>query len=532
MNQNHGGHSEESNNKEFHQGFNRAAEVKGEPPRPLTREIPPGEEFPIEALGDCIGDAVMAIHRCIQAPLAICAQSILGAIALVIQAFANILLPIGEGILRPLGLYLIAIALSGDRKTSTDGLALGAVRAHEIELRATYGEALQSYACDLAAWKQQTKQILNNKDYPGRDTKRDELEKLGEAPEAPWFPMRTCNEPTYEGLVRLFDEGWPSLGLFSDEASQFVGSFAMNQDNRLKSAGALSDLWDGKSIRRARAADGPKILPGRRLSLHLMMQPLVAQKLFGDPLLRDQGLHSRLLTVMPPSLQGTRLSSKESAADNFSSLSSFSIKMADLLRRDLPIEAAKQKPGEQPPSEKKYAGKELLPRSLPFSDEAKQLWVEYTDHVEAQLGPDGEFEVIRGLANKLPEHAARLAGVLALFDAIEAKELSADYYAKGIKLADYYAKEAIRIYHISQVNSELALAQKLLDWLKRSWKSEPEDHISLPDIYTFAPVVAIRDKEAALKMALILQDHGHLEKLDGPVVVNGENRREVWRIIK
>jgi hypothetical protein len=234
---------------------------------------------------------------------------------------------------------------------------------------------------------------------------------------------------------------------------------------------------------------------------------------------------------MPPSLQGTRLSNKESADDDFSSLSSFSIKMASILRRDLPIEAAKQKQGEQPPAKKKYVGKELLPRSLPFSEGAKELWVKYKDHVEAQLGPDGEFEVIRGLANKLPEHAARIAGILTLFDEIETKELPADYYAKGIKLADYYAKEAIRIYHISQVNSELALAQKLLDWLKRSWKSEPEHHISLPDIYTYAPVVAIRDKEVALKMALILHDHGHLEKIDGPVVVNGGNRREVWRIL-
>ncbi len=37
--------------------FNEAAEVKAEPPRPLTRELPPADPFPVEALGDVLGSA-------------------------------------------------------------------------------------------------------------------------------------------------------------------------------------------------------------------------------------------------------------------------------------------------------------------------------------------------------------------------------------------------------------------------------------------------------------------------------------------
>jgi hypothetical protein len=57
---------------------------------------------------------------------------------------------------------------------------------------------------------------------------------------------------------------------------------------------------------------------------------------------------------------------------------------------------------------------ELEPRWLPLSPEARVLWVGFADHVEASVGSGGDMEAIRGLANKLPEHAARLAAVLAL----------------------------------------------------------------------------------------------------------------------
>jgi hypothetical protein len=38
------------------------------------------------------------------------------------------------------------------------------------------------------------------------------------------------------------------------------------------------------------------------------------------------------------------------------------------------------------------------------------------DHAGVTIGPNGALEPVRGLANKLPEHAARLAAILALVD--------------------------------------------------------------------------------------------------------------------
>jgi hypothetical protein len=81
----------------------------------------------------------------------------------------------------------------------------------------------------------------------------------------------------------------------------------MSQDNRLKTAASLSALWDGGPIRRVRAGDGVTILRGRRFAFHIMIQPGAAISFLYDPMLRDQGLLSRVLVAAPASLAGTRI---------------------------------------------------------------------------------------------------------------------------------------------------------------------------------------------------------------------------------
>ena len=78
----------------------------------------------MEALGD-LQAAVEAIHEHTHAPLAICAQSVLGGLSLVLQGHADIRLPTGSK--RPLSLFLITIAESGARKSAVDGHALKSI---------------------------------------------------------------------------------------------------------------------------------------------------------------------------------------------------------------------------------------------------------------------------------------------------------------------------------------------------------------------------------------------------------------------
>lgn len=92
-------------------------------------------------------------------------------------------------------------------------------------------------------------------------------------------------------------KNWPyanaALGVFTAEGGMFTAGHGMNDDNRLKTAAMLSELWDGKPIKRVRALDGVTILPGRRLALHVMIQPDAAAGFLCNETLRDQGLLSR-----------------------------------------------------------------------------------------------------------------------------------------------------------------------------------------------------------------------------------------------
>ena len=143
------------------------------------------------------------------------------------------------------------------------------------------------------------------------------------------------------------------------------------------------------------------------------------------------------------------------------------------------------------------------------------------------MGSGGSLETIRGFANKLPEHAARLAGVLAIVADPGRAEINSAQIDAGIKLAQHYALEALRLFDASSARPEILRAEQLLDWLM-NWDGEL---ISAPDVYQFGPS-AIRDAKAAHEAIHLLEEHGCLEPVSGGAVLNGIRRGEVWRIIR
>jgi hypothetical protein len=132
------------------------------------------------------------------------------------------------------------------------------------------------------------------------------------------------------------------------------------------------------------------------------------------------------------------------------------------------------------------------------------------------------------LANKLPEHAARLAAVVTLVSDIHAAEIGTYQMQAGIALAEHYTGEALRLFGASRVNADLRVAQRLVDWLLHKW-GEPA--ISLPDIYQRS-LNAIGDQATARKIVDILVDHGWLVKIPEGAIVAGQRRRDAWRIVR
>jgi hypothetical protein len=171
----------------------------------------------------------------------------------------------------------------------------------------------------------------------------------------------------------------------------------------------------------------------------------------------------------------------------------------------------------------------LSPKTLRLDAAATEMLIAYHNDVDAQLVPGGDWHPIKGLARKAPEHAARLAAAIAYFDNQDVQEIGADYMKAGIVLMDFYLAEAVRIREGMAINEDLSMAEDLRQWLLNVWK-EPNDLVSLPDIYQLGPY-SIREKETAQKMVKILVDHGWLEPQES-CMVNDNPRRDVWRIIR
>lgn len=481
-----------------------------ERPLPLVRQVQPATIFPVEALGPILGNAAVAIHEHVQSPLAMCGQAVLAAATLVVQGHADVELTTGQ--IKPLSNFFLTVAASGERKTATDQRALAPVRKHEEFLAEKYKAERLAYQNDHAAWEAARKRAISS-NKGNRAAIRDALNKLGPEPAAPPLPLLTCPDPTFEGLTLALQQGQPSMGVFSSEGGQFVGGHAMSEENKLASAAAFSSCWDGEPIKRVRAKDGVTILPGRRLAMHLMVQPDVANMLLSDQLLVDQGMLSRYLVTAPDSSAGRRFH-KEASPESRTRLLRYEQQMYSMLQRPLPL--ADGKPYE------------VTPRVLRLTDDARTMLINFADRVEEQLGPDGELKPISGLANKLPEHAARLAAVLTIFNDPDAKEIALEAIENGIKLARHYADEALRLFEGAKMDAKLRQAARLLEWLQHSWK---EPVVSLPDIYQRGPNF-IGNRKTALELVAILETHDWLHKIPGGTVVSGEHRRQVWRIAR
>lgn len=423
-----------------------AEEPTGGQPIPIRPVVPEPGAYPLDALSPRLQAAARAIMAKVQLPPAIAAQSVLAVAALSVQAYTDVQLPTGERV--PTSLFLITVAASGDRKSSADKLALRPVRTREHELHMEYMRAQADFLADQAAYTAARKKAVTGK--RGRNEIKAAIEACGEEPTPPPQPLLVCDEPTVQGMQRLYAEAMPSLGLFSDEGGQWLGGYAMSDENRGQTGAALSKLWDGAAIKRVRGTDGVTILHGRRLSAHLMIQHRSAKRLFGDVELRDQGLLSRLLICQPTSMRGERMW-RDAGADADGDLEKYEHRVLGLLRSPLPMDPVTR---------------ELRPSVMKLSDAAKAIYVAFHDAVEAELKKGGAFEAISGFAAKLPEHSVRIAAVMAYFEDRRTTEITDTALAAGINIAKYHADEALRLLGIGSADEDTERAAELIEWIR------------------------------------------------------------------
>ena len=494
------------------------APIAKEGPRPLYRDLPPPGVFPMDAMGQVLGDAAKAIAAVIQCPDEAAANSVLAVTSLAAQGRANVILPIGPGKPSPLSLFLLTVLDSGERKSSADNMALKPVRDFERELAEAEAGERQSHAVKLAAHDAKAKQ-LTAKMKADRPALEAALHELGQAPLAPLLSvLAPSSDQTMEGLFRIYQQGRPSLALLCDDAASFLGGHSLKAEQKQSTTANLCRAWDGSKLERIRGGDGVTVLYDRRLACHLMVQPGVAAGFLSDSQFSDQGLLARFLISAPMGKAGTRLRDdrayQAAAIHTARDMEAYNVAVCRLLRQPI-----RWKNENDRTLGVELAGLELTPT-------ARALYVEFCNAIERELAPAGSLAMVRAFASKLPENAARIAGALTLIDTPEAGAISAGVLGDAIRLAQYYLEEAKRLTAAGAIDPELRNAETLRQWLLE----RPGDLIGIRTIYQLGPN-AIRHAAKARSAMAVLEAHGWAIPKPG-AMIDGAPCKEAWEIVR
>lgn len=477
-------------------------------PEPLRRPLPPPEPYPTEELGPILAPACASLRRVIQASDAVCGASLLAAASLAAQGLVDVH---HDGRVHPLSLWCLTVAESGERKSAVDSEAMRPARDYERVLAADYIAACDAHAIELEAWNAQRDIAKGEARKHKGAGLSDALRAHGPEPLPPLRPVVIAADFTAEGLAKLLAAGRPSIGAFTDEAALVFGGHGMTKESVARTAGTLCKLWDNGTLDRIRAGDGPVKLWGRRLSLHLMAQPVIAERALSDDVLAGQGFLARCLLAWPHSTAGTRPYRSENLRDD-ASLNRYAARMAELLALALPLAGDSRN--------------ELAPRALPLSPDAFTAWRGLHDAVETGMAIGGRFANVKPWASKTPEQCLRIAGVLTVLENPNAQSIDAATLERAADLALWHLHEAVRLAGTAELSPEVRDAEALLTWCH----STERRLLHSGDALRLGPA-RIRESATFRHAMSELERAGWAHPMEGGATLEGRHRRHVWRIV-
>lgn len=451
--------------------------------------------------------AVLEVFDFVKAPIPLIATSALSAISLATQAFIDV--QRADKLSGSSSLYLLAIAESGERKSTCDGFFIKEIREHETREREAAKPLIKAFKTEFAAWEAKRSGLKEQIKALAKENKPSEeqvqaLHDLDKAePMPPRVPRFIYSDTTPEALIYSLAKSYPSGGVVSSEAGSVFGGHGMSADSVMRNLATLNQLWDGATLAVERRSSESFIVRGARLTMGLQVQEATIRAFFANTkgLARGTGFLARFLVSFPPSTQGMRLFTE--APKNWPALSAFNDRMKWILSHPIPLDDDGA----------------LAPTMLTLTPDAKAAWVAFHDVVELELSNGGELYDVRDVASKIADNAARLAALFYAFNGgIGQIDLTA--MQSAIRITAWHLNEARRFFGELSMPPELANPARLELWMLDYCMRENTDRVPTRQIQQFGPS-GLRDKEVVKKAVSELKELGRARFLqDG-------KRREV-----
>lgn len=457
--------------------------------------------YPIDALPPGIRTAVQEVTDFVQCPISLSACSALAVLSLVAQGLANVRR--AEKLIGPISLYLLAIADSGERKTTADHYFSSPIREWEDQKARDMQTDVIKYEASIKAWNAKIDGITteikrHSKSRKPTEKLEIEMERLeNEKPHPPRIPRLLYGDSTPEALAWALSNGWHSGGLLSSEAGIIFGSHGMSGESRMRSLALFNVLWDGGTLKVDRRTNGSFSLQGARLTMGLAVQSDTIHCFIetSKGLARNIGFLARFLITCPKSTQGERFF--KNAPDNWWHLSSFHNRIEDLLNIPLQLNEAG----------------EIDPMLLDLSPDAKITWIAFHDDIENKLKPGGDMADARDVASKAADIAARLAALFHIYENGLTGTIGDDHIQSSTKIVGWHLNESRRFLNEITLPVSLLNASKLNNWLVDYCNRNSTNVISTRDLQRLGPN-SLRNKDVLEKAIEILVEAERIRHID------------------
>lgn len=428
-------------------------------------------QFPIGVLPYKIKLIVEKVSNKIQVPRELAFNSLLSAISL--ASHKRLVVNNQFGGTYPVSIYSIAIADSGERKSSVDKLMFLPFIERDRKIQQSFEQAYADFILESKLWgtkeKVITKKLIKNiQDNKSTFAEEEQLKELNASkPKEPIMDAFIHNNITPASLLTKLAGQSKSTGLICDEGELILSKAVTSEIS------TFNLLWDDSNlIKVERKTSDSFEIQNARLTFNAMVQTAVfdefKNKKSGKA--RTSGFLARCLPTLidySNSKVGSR-SMDNTNQDSDPVITAYYEIINDILDEQLD---------------------DLDDLVMQISENALIIFKIFSDKVEQESSVHGRFFEIKDFISKIANNCLRIA---TLFQYFQSKNiLVIDYHnmESAIKICEWYIYQALKIYTSDAVQMKTPEnAQRLYLWLQSKFiYNSPSTSISRNEILQFGP---------------------------------------------
>lgn len=405
-------------------------------------------DIPASLLPGWVGDMAKSVSDSTQTPEAMASMLVLSILATCLQRQFEVA-PYGEDddYTEPLALWVLVAMQSGSRKTAVINALTGPLlRWEKLERDRRRRDIAQVSAARAVAKKRIEKLVKDAANADSDDARarlREEIAQEEQDMPAEIYPPKLfTGDTTAETLQGLLVKQGERMAVLTDEAGIFLVMAGLYSGGNA-SLDVFLQGHAGSPVRVDRA-DREAYLEKPALTFGLALQNGVLADVASGRRFRDSGLLARALFAIPESNVGKR----------------------DVRRRMAIPEAVRQ--AYEDGIFSLLADRPLVPgkpKVLPFTDPARDVWLDFAAEIEAGQVDGGKFKSIIDWTSKLPGAAARIAGLIELADVgLGADSVSQVAVERAVALCTLLIPHAHEAFGLLGADSIEGDASAILKW--------------------------------------------------------------------